>query len=307
MITRLLRHPTFALLVVAMLVSPVASAQVDVEIIGDTAHATILLVDGQGSTYDAEVTIAFDEPVNLTADSLNLTAELFDPADPAMTGRLPPGISFSNAFPMIVTVEPPVLDWIFAAAFDGSEDGSGALSFRNDYQLEIHTHNLAWSPGGPLRLLKAPVGGTFADVTEDVLEGSARARGRGGAFSQFIIGVDANNSGLPLILAVIIPKTSALTLRLVSAVLDDLLRGQLVGLLADVLTAVTSAIVNPVLGCTNALVPLDQFMASVQQNADAGNIANLWRAQHDVVNDAGELESLAQTLRFSLLRCAGAP
>ena len=106
MITRLLRHPTFALLVMAMLVSPVASAQVDVEIIGDTAHATILLVDGQGSTYDAEVTIAFHEPVNLTADSLNLTAELFDPADPAMTGRLPPGISFSNAFPMIVTVEP---------------------------------------------------------------------------------------------------------------------------------------------------------------------------------------------------------
>jgi hypothetical protein len=90
-------------------------------------------------------------------------------------------------------------------------------------------------------------------------------------------------------------------------VLDDLLRGQLVGLLADVLTAVTSAIVSPVAGCTNALVPLDQFMASVQQNADAGNMANLWRAQHDVVNDAGELESLAQTLRFSLLRCTGAP
>ena len=89
--------------------------------------------------------------------------------------------------------------------------------------------------------------------------------------------------------------------------LADLLRGQLVGLLAEVLTAVTSAIISPVLGCTNALVPLDQFMASVQQNADNGNIANLWRAQHDVVNDAGELESLAQTLRFSLLRCTGAP
>jgi hypothetical protein len=307
MITRLLRHPTFALLVMASLAAPAASAQVAVEIIGDTAHATILLADSQGSTYDAQVTIAFDTALNLTAGSLNLTAELFDPADPAMTGRLPPGISFAHAFPMIVTVEPPAFDWIFAAAFDGSEDGGGALSFRNDYQIEIHTHNLAYAPGGPLRLLKAPVGGTFADVTEDVLEGSARARGRGGAFSQFIVGVDANNSGLPLILAVIIPKTSALSLRLVSAVLDDVLRGQLVGLLADVLTAVTSAIVNPALGCTNALVPLDQFMASVQQNADAGNIANLWRAQHDVVNDAGELESLAQTLRFSLLRCTGAP
>jgi len=307
MIKTLLRDPAFALFVMASLASPLASAQVAVEIVGDTAHATILLGDSQGGTYDAEVTIAFDAPLNLTANSLNLTAELFDPADPGMSSRLPAGISFTNAFPMIVTVEPPALDWIFAAAFDGTDDGTGALSFRNDYQLEIHTHTLAWSPAGPLRLLKAPVGGSFADVTEDVLEGSARARGRGGAFSQFVIGVDANNSGLPLILGVIIPKTSALTLRLVSAVLDDLLRGQLVGLLADVLTAVTSAIVTPVLGCTNALVPLDQFMASVRQNADAGNIANLWRAQHDVVNDAGELESLAQTLRFSLLRCTGAP
>jgi hypothetical protein len=187
------------------------------------------------------------------------------------------------------------------------EDGTGALSFRNDYQLEIHTHNLAYQPGGPLRLLKAPLNGAFADVTEDVLNGSARARGRGGAFSQFVIGVDANNAGLPLILAVIIPMTSALCLRLVSAVLGNLLRGQLVALLTNVLTAVTTAILDPLLGCTNALGPLDEFIASVRQSANAGEIANLWRAQHDVVNDAGELESLAQTLRFSLLRCTGAP
>lgn len=307
MFTRLLRLSMSAMLAIAMLGSPDASAQVNVEIIGDTAHATILLADTQGNTYDAEVTIVFDSPLNLSVQSLNLSAELFDPTDLAMRSRLPAGIAYTGAFPMLVTVEPPSLDWIFTTTFDGAEDGTGALSFRNDYQLEIHTHNLAYEPGGPLRLIKAPLDGQFADVTEDVLNGSARARGRGGAFSQFAIGVDANNAGLPLVLAVIIPKTSALSLRLVSAVLDNLLRGQLVGLLADVLTAVTTAILDPLLGCTNALGPLDEFIASVRQNAAAGDIANLWRAQHDVVNDAGELESLAQTLRFSLLRCTGAP
>lgn len=307
MFTRLLRLSMSAMLAIAMLGSPDASAQVNVEIVGDTAHATILLADTQGNTYDAEVTIVFDSPLNLSAQSLNLSAELFDPTDLAMRSRLPAGIAYAGAFPMLVTVEPPSLDWIFTTTFDGTEDGTGALSFRNDYQLEIHTHNLAYEPGGPLRLIKAPLNGQFADVTEDVLNGSARARGRGGAFSQFAIGVDANNAGLPLVLAVIIPKTSALSLRLVSAVLDNLLRGQLVGLLADVLTAVTTAILDPLLGCTNALGPLDEFIASVRQNAAAGDIANLWRAQHDVVNDAGELESLAQTLRFSLLRCTGAP
>jgi hypothetical protein len=307
MFTRLLRLSMSALLAIAAFGCSAASAQVNVEIIGDTAHATILLADTQGNIYDAEVTIVFDSPLNLSAQSLGLSAELFDPADPAMTSRLPAGIAYTGAFPMVVTVEPPALDWIFASAFDGMEDGTGALSFRNDYQLEIHTHNLAYQPGGPLRLLKAPLNGAFADVTEDVLNGSARARGRGGAFSQFVIGVDANNAGLPLILAVIIPKTSALSLRLVSAVLGNLLRGQLVALLTNVLTAVTTAILDPLLGCTNALGPLDEFIASVRQSANAGEIANLWRAQHDVVNDAGELESLAQTLRFSLLRCTGAP
>jgi hypothetical protein len=307
MFTRLLRLSMSALLAIAAFGCSAASAQVNVEIIGDTAHATILLADTQGNIDDAEVTIVFDSPLNLSAQSLGLSAELFDPADPAMTSRLPAGIAYTGAFPMVVTVEPPALDWIFASAFDGMEDGTGALSFRNDYQLEIHTHNLAYQPGGPLRLLKAPLNGAFADVTEDVLNGSARARGRGGAFSQFVIGVDANNAGLPLILAVIIPKTSALSLRLVSAVLGNLLRGQLVALLTNVLTAVTTAILDPLLGCTNALGPLDEFIASVRQSANAGEIANLWRAQHDVVNDAGELESLAQTLRFSLLRCTGAP
>ena len=40
---------------------------------------------------------------------------------------------------------------------------------------------------------------------------------------------------------------------------------------------------------------------------DAGiDIANVWSADHSVVNDAGEIDELAQTLRFSMQRQQGA-
>lgn len=284
--------------------APRARAQVDVSISGDSAHATILLTDGQGTSHEAEVTIDFDSPMNLGVASLNLGAALFDPADTAFAARLPAGIVVDPAFPVIVTVEPPVYDWIFASDFGASEDGSGALSFLNTYEFEIHTHDLVYEPYSNYRLLKAPVGGSFVDVTDDVLQGSTRARGRGGAFSQFIIGRNTVAAGLPALLGVILPKATALTTRLVTAVLDDVLRVQLAALLTDIVQIVVGGVLDPVLACTNAIVPLDDFIADVEQGASDGDIANLWRAQHDVANDAGELLSLAQTLRFSLLRCS---
>ena len=205
---------------------------------------------------------------------------------------------------MIVTVEPPAYDWIFTSEFSGSEDGTGALSFLNAYDIEVHTHNLVYQPYSTYRLLKAPVGGLFADVTDDVLQGSTRARGRGGAFSQFIIGKDTHAPGLVTVLTVIVPKTTALTTRLLSAVLGNALRLQLTNLLTDIVTILGTAVIDPVLACTNAIAPIDDFIADVQQGSATGDIANLWRAQHDVNNDAGELLSLADTLRFSLLGCA---
>lgn len=300
--TRSLRFPACALLMATLLGARAASAQVDVEVIGNTAHATILLQDELGTSYDAEVTIVFDTPMNLSPQSLNLSAELFDPASPP--GPLPAGLSIDPAFPMLVTIEPPGTPELFTSGFEPFEDGTGVLSFHNTYDLEIHTHRLAYTPNSPYRLLKAPIGGAFADVTEDVLKGSARARGRGGAFSQFVVGLDANNSGLGEVLVVILPKSTALTLRLTAAILGNLLRGELTALLTNVIAAIGTAVLDPVLGCTNAIPPLDDFIADVEAHAGI-DIANLWRGQHDVVNDAGELSSLARTLRFSLLRCAG--
>jgi hypothetical protein len=171
------------------------------------------------------------------------------------------------------------------------------LLFRNSYQFEVHTHELVYTPNSPYRLMKAPVSGTFADITEDVRSGSTRARGRGGAFSQFIVLKD-NRPHLAIALA----KVVALDVRLLSAVLGDTLRLELVTLLVQVQTA----LLVPVIGCLSAVAPLDDFIDKVGANSGLG-IANLWRAERDLVNDAGELQSLAYTLRFSLLACSANP
>lgn len=280
-----------------VLVAP-ASAQVVVEIDGHIARATIALDGGAGTTYEAEATIEFDTPLNLAVETLGLTAELVDPTDPAITARLPAGISIDPAFPILITVEPPVVSWLFRSGFEGGVTPTGSLSFRNAYRLEVHTDHLEYTPGSPYRLLKAPLGGAFADVTEAVLQGSTRARGRGGAFSQFVVGEDHR----PLPLLVVIDKLLDLDARLLTAVLSDPLRLDLLGLLAQV----NAAVLVPIIGCTNALLPLDDFLAEIAAHAGL-DIANLWRAERDVANDAGELESLARTLRFSLLGCAGTP
>jgi len=269
-----------------------AGAAVTVDIVGNTAFATINLDDGAGGSVDAQVTIVFDSPLNLTAQSLNLTAQLVAPNDPAITSRLPLGNAIDPAFPMLITVEPVDLGWIFTTNFEEGEDGTGPLAFLNTYYMEVHTAELVYQTNSRYRLLKAPVGGAFADVTEEIVSGSVRARGRGGAFSQFVVakrnGLLVNTLDLPI-------KLLALDTRILAAALDDTLRVDLLGLLADVQTAVG------ILNFTAAIASLDQLIAEIQAHAGV-DIANVWRAQHDVVNDAGELESLATTLRFTLVR-----
>ena len=285
----------FALLV-ALPIASAATAQVVVEVIGDTAYAAISLSDG-GSVHEADVTIVFDSPLNLSVESLNLTAELLDPTDPAMAARLPAGVAIDPAFPMLITVEPPLYPWLFINGFDPEPAAAGALSFRNAYEFEVHTHDLVYTPGSRYRLMKAPIGGPFGDVTEEVRSGSTRARGRGGAFSQFVVVAD---NRLPLLVA--LGKVVELDLRLLGAVLTDTLRLDLTGLLVQVQVA----LLVPIFGCANALVPLNQFIATLDAHAGV-DLANLWQAGGTVVNDAGELDSLAHTLRFSLLGCAANP
>jgi hypothetical protein len=277
--------------------APDASAQVVVTIDGDTAYATISLTDDNNVTYEADVTIVFDAPLNLSAPSLNLTAELVDPNDLSRFCALPVlcGISIDPAFPVMITVEPLDIPWLFTSGFDGNETGAGTLSFINTYEFEVHTHDLVYQPGSQYRLFKAPLGEQFSDVTNDVLSGSVRARGRHGAFSQFMVVKDSR-----LQLTVALEKILALNVRILAAAINDLLRGDLLGLLAQVNALVVLGLVGP------ALDILDELIAYLEVHAGI-DIANEWRAERDVVNDAGEMLGLAYTLRFTLQQTLDAP
>jgi hypothetical protein len=288
-----------------------ASAQVLVTVDGDTAHADISLTGANGQTYTAEVIIQFDTPQNLTPEALNLTAEIIDPALIDLT-RMPPGDScliypvicscpdthigntcppptIDPDFPIMVTVEPITLPWLFYSGFDGGDAGNGELSFKNTYHFEMHTHDLEYSDDTLYRLFKAPIGDIFQDVTTEVAMGSFRARGRGGAFSQFVIASDPRNQ-LDLARA----KLGDLSTRILTAALADGLRLDLLGLVAKV----EALLVVDLLG---ALTVLDELIGTIE--LDAGiSIPNIWDASHTVPNDAGEMDSLAQSARFSMTR-----
>lgn len=295
---------TYALSVLLGLLPAAAlQAQVTVTINGNVAHADISLVSGM-QTYEGEVSITFDTPANLSEDSLNLTALVVSPSDPAIVSRLPSGVTVDPAFPVLISVEPVDIEHIFISSLELYEAGDGNLRFANAYDFEIHTHELTFTSNTPYRVFKAPQSGSFIDITADVTNGSVRGRGRSGGFSQFMLVKDTRPEiiGLPGlgVPVIALAKLVDLELRLVGAILTDLLRLELSGLLTDVQLALVS------LNYAAAIVKLDQFLLRVDQEAGSG-IANLWRSQRDLVNDAGDLDGLARSLRYSLVRLNGGP
>ncbi|MEO8803548.1 MAG: DUF6689 family protein [Rudaea sp.] len=291
-ILRNMRLASFAL--TGLLFAVNADATVTVSVNGNVATALVELPDSSTPTYAATVTITFDAAVNLTAESLNLTATLIDPNNPP---ALPQQVSIDPDFPVVVEVEPTVA--LFRNSFESGQTGNGNLDFLNTYLFDIDTANLQCSSAtSTYRLFKATHGSNdFADVTDDLIHGSVRARGRGGAFSRFMLVKDGRTQtllGLPLI------KLTNLSTRLLAATISN---PALVANLTTLLTNVATNLV--VLNVTGAISNLDLFIASVTNNA-GGDIANEWNADRSLVNDAGELLSLAQTLRFSLTLLNGA-
>jgi hypothetical protein len=281
-----------------------APAQVTVTVDGDTAHADISLTSPTGETYEAEATIVFDTPANLSPQSLNITAELVDPDE--IDPRLPPddlpllcgaggGVAMDPAFPMMITVEPLDIPWLFAAGFDGGS-ASGGLEFVNTYSFEIHTHDLFYEPHSQYRVFKAPIGEDFIDITNDVEAGSVRARGRHGAFSQFVIAKDTRSLhallGLNVLCGVYAEKTNALLGYILGALVGDVLRLDLLNLLAKVVALIP-------LDVLGAIGALDNLIATIDENAGT-ELPNVWRASHDVTNSAGEMKGVAEALRFDL-------
>jgi len=260
-----------------------AEAGVVVSASGNSAIANVSLSSG-GRAYTAEITITFSGAQNLNPTELNLSAQLVDPSDPGLLARLPacpvPSlgcVTIDPNFPLLISVEPLSL-------------ATGNLSFLNSYTIEVHTANLNYEPYSHYRLDKASFTGAFSDISTAIDSGSVRARGSGGTFSQFLIVSDARSS-----MAVEQQKQTSLQARILSSALSDALHDQLLGLLDNVSAA--AAVGN----YASAVANVDQLINVVQANAGT-NIANAWSSSHLLANDAGDLLSLARTLRFTLVR-----
>lgn len=263
--------------------SPFASAQLgsgvtSFTVSGDRAEAT---ADVAG--YGIELRLTFEEVIGLNAENLGLSAHLVDPLDLDLVSRLPDplAVSVPAGLPVVVRIEPPA---------------SGGLSFSGVATLEVHTHELSFASSPSLRFFRAPVGGTFEDITVFMGMGSYRARGNVGDFSEFLIVADTRDVSV-----VVNGKFDRLEgllaefdLRIPSALATEL--GDLVD---SARTAWTLG--DPL----SAIRHLESFSDTVEEHSGS-DLPEVWRSARDVDNVAGELRSAASTLQFSL-RLASIP
>jgi hypothetical protein len=279
-----------------------ARADVSVTIVdANTATAVINLPTAAAPQYSATVTITFDAATNLSADSLGLTAEIVDPA--TFTG-LPAGVTLDSNFPVLVSVEPQTA--IFRNSLEINQTGDGNLSFSNSYELEMHSdeHLSCSSMASNFRLFKAPHDSdAFADVTDDIYQGSVRARGRGGAFSRFVIVHDARNFALGLVtlpLALVGKILAVVDAITVAGITDATLVTELLNFLSNVVTNLL------LLNVTGAIDDVNALVADVLSHAGT-DIPNFWSAASPTTDGAGQIISAADTLNFTLSLLNGTP
>jgi hypothetical protein len=258
-------------LLLLALAAPATASAADVVVAAAGNHASAdVTLDGVSI---AELNLTFDDAGNLSPAALGVSADLVGLNDPLLRLRLP-GLGLQtplSALPLLITVEPP---------------NAGALNLRNSVRVEIHTHVLPYLPGSRLRLFKAPLGGAFADITDEIAPGSVRTRGTTGGFSQFLLLVDLRSTG-----SVITAKFTAM--RALTAMLPLATRAPLDALLADAELAVTQA------RYADAIAALDTLRAQVAAGAGS-TIPNEWNTALRDGNIAGELLGGAASLRFSV-------
>jgi hypothetical protein len=261
----------FAYLALVLSVAvPAAGQLIGATASGTSISVTVSLPGGIG----ADVKVGFEEVSGLSLTNLGLSAQLVNPLDPALRARLPSS-SVLPALPLLLRIEPPA---------------AGGLSFNGITTLDIHTHNLLYLPGSPLRLYSAPLGGAFNDVTAAMGSGSYRARGNMGGFSEFLIVFDFRSSS-----QVIGAKFNRLEqlLDTYEASMPGSVYDDLEDLLDDARSAYNGGNKNL------AADKLDDFMDLVELHSGT-DIPDVWRSARDLQNVAGYLRAGAQTLRFSL-------
>ena len=258
-------------LMLAALPAIAQSLPVSVEVAGNTATVQVGNVGIDGHPL-ADLSFTFDDVDGLTAQSIGVSAQLVDLADPLLRARLPDLQSLNlDGLPLLVTVEPPRL---------------GGLRFRRSGRFELHTHLLTYAPGSFYRVFKAPLGGRFRDVTDEIAPGSVRARSRYGGFSQFLVLADLRETS-----AVVAEKIAYLRGRI------DALPASEQGAFDALLDGVQSAVAAG--DHADAIAGIEAI--SARASARAGiHIPDEWRATRDVENLAGELIAGAATLKFSV-------
>jgi hypothetical protein len=263
----LVRWFTLALLLAAAPLAAAQSLPVQVSVSGNTATVVV----GNAALPLADVTLAFDSPHGLSAANLGVAAQLVSLSDPGLLARLPGTLaSLDPSFPLLLTVEPP----------------AGGLSFDRLVHVEIHTHALAYTYGTSYRLFKAPLGGAFRDITNEVSQGSVRARGTTGGFSQFLILADVRRTG-----DVVSEKLQRLRTRIASLAPAE----------AVPLEAYRAAAAQAVADrrYDDALASLDALAARTSARAGTA-IADTWTAGGGTANDAGEILAGVDTAKFSI-------
>ena len=221
-----------------------------------------------------DLSLEFENAQGLNANSLGIGAKIVSPLSPLLQGRLPDLnlTSLTAALPVLITVEPPA---------------NGGLRFQGTGRVELHTHALPYALGSSLRLFKAPLGGPFQDITDEIAQGSVRARGTYGGFSQFLILIDLRPTGMVI-------DEKVLRLRNRVALLPIAEQPAFTALLDDTEDALDND------DYPAALTAIDGVRALAQANAGT-TLPNEWRADHSTSNHAGELIAGAATLRFSVV------
>ncbi len=261
-----------AVLLAALPMVAAAQGVTSIDINGSTVEAEIEFVGG----FAADLTISFGTVVGLTAASLGLSATTVSPLDPDLLDRMPdPSISIPTGFPVVLQIEPPL---------------TSPLSFSDTATVELHTHNLTYTPNSPLRLFKAPLGGTFQDITAFNGMGSYRVGGSTGGFSEFMIAVDMRpiNDVIDTKFALLQAAVDYAECDIPPTVMTSLQQ------------SINSAWTNYSSGyLAEAAGDVGDFIDTVEANAGT-TIMNVWRASRDIDNSAGTLIERAATLRFSL-------
>jgi hypothetical protein len=259
---------------------------------GRKFKADICLPDPNGGpdfemSFDLEFHLDPANPTslqNLTVPCVGFSVEVLDAAGVAnVNSRLPDPLNqaIDPALPLRVTIEPPI---------------ACGLAFDDDYDAEFKGNNLTWVASSPYRLMKAPIGGSYRDITASVVTGSVRSRGCGGTFSEFVMVVDQ------------VQSYSSETVAGYSD-LAALIADAAVGPTASATLGSDRSVSQSAFESANyieAIERLDDLLAHCG-TLGGPTLPNRWRSARDLVNLEGEIVSRTSHLKFLLGRLNGDP